>query len=116
MFFLIPTASLLISWGYFQFTSPPMPPFTKEDAVKFATSGKGTAIEHFPKEIGEEIYIVTFTENWSKGTGKGSWTLSYKVDRESLTANGEKGNMPPTMKEINRLIKMSTVFVLIFYC
>jgi hypothetical protein len=93
-----------------------MPPFTKEDAVKFATSGKGTAIEHFPKEIGkwegtidgyqviretndkeigEEIYIVIFTENWSKGTGKGSWTLSYKVDRENLTANGEKGNMPP---------------------
>lgn len=51
MFFLIPIASLLISWGYFQFTSPPMPPFTIEDAVKFATSGEGTAIDYFPKEI-----------------------------------------------------------------
>ncbi|MBT2701471.1 hypothetical protein J7E79_29915 [Bacillus sp. ISL-40] len=116
MFFLIPIASLLISWGYFQFTSPPMPPFTKEDAVNFATTGEGTTIEHFPKDIGkwegiidgyqvkretnakeieEEIYIVTFTENWKKGNEKGSWTLSYKIDRGSLTANGEQGNMPP---------------------
>lgn len=116
MFFLIPIASVLISWGYFQFSSPPMAPFTKEEAVKFATSGEGTATEHFPKEIGKwkgmidgyqvkretnakefgkEIYIVTFTENWRKGSEKGSWTLSYKVERGSLGANGEKGNMPP---------------------
>ena len=32
--------------------SPPIPPFTKEDAVKFATSGEGTMISDFPKEIG----------------------------------------------------------------
>lgn len=116
MFFLIPIASLLLSWGYFQYTSPPMPPFTKEDAVKFATSGEGTTIEQFPKKIGEwegtidgyqviretnakeigkEKYIVTFTEFWSKGSEKDSWTLSYKVDRGSLTFNGEKGKMRP---------------------
>lgn len=119
MFFLIPIASLLICWGYFQFTSPPMPPFTKEDAVHFATSGKGTVIEHFPedigkwegtiegyqvkretnaKEIGEEIYIVAFTESWKKGNEMGTWVLSYKVERGSLTANGEQGNMPPYYK------------------
>jgi hypothetical protein len=116
MFFLIPIALLLFCWGYFQFTSPPMPPFTKEDAVNFATSGEGTVIEHFPKdigkwegtiqgyqverettakEIGEEIYIVTFTENWEKGIEMGTWALSYKSERGSLTANGEQGNMPP---------------------
>jgi hypothetical protein len=112
MFFLIPIASFLICWGYFQFTSPPMPPFTKEDAVEFATSGEGTPEEHFPKEIGkwegtidgyqvkretnakeigEEIYIVTFTENWRKGTVKSSWVLSYKVERGGSSVYGEKG-------------------------
>src|SRR5690606_16348941 len=29
LFFLLPIASLLICWGYFQLTSPPTPPFTK---------------------------------------------------------------------------------------
>ncbi|WP_438298108.1 hypothetical protein [Sporosarcina sp. FA15] len=116
LFFLIPLASLLIIWGYFQFTSPPMPPFTIEDAVTFATSGEGTTIDYFPKEIsawegtidgyevkretsaieiGDEIYTVTFTENWRKGTVKGSWTFSYKVERGSSTATRDKGNMPP---------------------
>lgn len=52
-FVLIPMASLLICWGYFQLTSPPMPPFTKDDAVVFATSGEDTVIDHFPKEIGK---------------------------------------------------------------
>lgn len=116
MFFLIQIVLLLICWGYFQFISPPMPPFTKENAVEFATSGEGTLEDHFPneigkwegaidgyqvkretnaKEIGEEVYIVTFTESWSKGTREGSWALSYKVERGSLTAYDEKGIMPP---------------------
>jgi len=119
MFFLIPIASLVLCWGYFQLTSSPMPPFTKEDAVHFATSGEGTVIEHFPKEIGkwegtiegydvkretdaqeieEEVYIVTFTENWKKDSEMGTWELSYKVERGSLTANGEQGNIPPYYK------------------
>ncbi|WP_102349220.1 hypothetical protein [Bacillus sp. Marseille-P3661] len=119
MFFLIPIACVVLCWGYFQLTSPPMPPFTKEDAVHFATSGQGTVIEHFPKEIGiwegtiegyevkretnvkeieDEIYIVSFTENWKKGTERGTWELSYKIERGSLTANGEKGSIPPYYK------------------
>lgn len=117
--FLIPIATITLSWSYLQFISPPLPPFTKEDAVKFATSGEGTAIDYFPKEIGkwegtidgyqvtretsaidmgEEIYIVTFSENWGKGSGKGSWSLSYKVERGSLTAYGETGSEPPYYK------------------
>lgn len=116
MFFLIPIASLLFCWGFFQFISPSMPPFTKEDAVNFATSGEGTVIEHFPKEIGkwegtiegyqvkretnakevgEEIYLVTFTETWKKDNEMGTWVLSYKVERGTLSANGEQGSIPP---------------------
>jgi len=101
LFFLIPLASLLITWGYYQFTSPPMPPFTIDDAVKFATSGEGTIDGYEVKretsaiEIGDEVYTVTFTENWRKGTVKGSRTFSYKVERGSSTATGDNGNMPP---------------------
>jgi hypothetical protein len=116
MFLIIPITSILIFWGYFHFTSPQMPPFTKEDAVEFATSGEGTTIEYFPKkigkwngiidgyeverettvqEIGEEIYIVTFTEKWRKETGTGFWSLSYEVERGSLIANSETGKTPP---------------------
>jgi hypothetical protein len=116
MFFLLPIASILLCWGYFHFTSPSMPPFTKEDAVKHATSGEGTPIENFPKdigkwegtingyqvqretnakEIGKEIYIVTFKGNWENGDEKGNWSLSYKIERGTLTASGEEGNIPP---------------------
>jgi hypothetical protein len=116
MFFLIPLASLLICWGFLQFTSPPEPPFTKDDAVHFATSGEGTVIEYFPdeigkwegniegyqvtretnaNEIGQEMYIVTFTEKWKKGNDSGVRTLSYQVERGSLTHHDEQGEVPP---------------------
>jgi len=115
-FFLIPIALLLLCWGYIQLSSPPIPPFTKEDAVQFVTSGEGTAIEYFPNDIGKwegtvdgyrvkretnakeiekEVYLVTFTETWGKGTRDRSWVLSYKVNRGSSSAYGEKGIMPP---------------------
>jgi hypothetical protein len=120
LFFLFPIASILLCWGYFHFTSPSMPPFTKKDAVKHATSGEGTPIENFPKgigkwegtingyqvqretnakEIGKEIYIVTFKEKWAKGNQKGTWSLSYKIERGTLIANGEEGEIPPYYKE-----------------
>jgi hypothetical protein len=116
MFFLAPIALLVISWVYFQISSPTMSPFTKEDAVDFATKGEGTVIENFPKEIGQwtsniegyqvqketsvkeikaEVYMVSFTERWYKGAEKGSCTISYKVSRGSLTAKGSTGKMPP---------------------
>lgn len=116
-FFIIPIASILLCWGYLQLTSPPMPPFTIEDAVDYATSGEGSIIDEFPnnigkwegaigdyqviretsaEEIGKEIYIVTFTENWKKENEKGTWTLAYKVDRQGLTLYYNKqGNIPP---------------------
>lgn len=118
-YFLIPIFPLLICWGYFQLISPPVPPFTKEEAVHFATSGEGTVIDYFPKEIGkwegsiegyqviretgakeigQETYLVSFTENWKKGNETGTWEISYRLERGSLTANGEKGNMPPYYK------------------
>ncbi|BBH24332.1 hypothetical protein Back11_56770 [Paenibacillus baekrokdamisoli] len=91
-FILIPILIYGIAWGCFQMISSPLPPlpaFTKEDAVEFATAGKGTEVDDFPDRIGtwqeiiidgfhvkretnaEEIanekYIVTFTETWSIG-------------------------------------------------
>jgi hypothetical protein len=115
-----PAASVLLLWGYFQAISPPLPPFTIEHAVEFATSGEGTPIENFPKEIGEledsfdgyqikretsakeigdELYLVTFKENWMYGDVKGSWSISYKVDRGSSTADREEGYLPPYYKK-----------------
>ena len=52
-FLLIPIAAFLISWGYYGFTFQPLPPITIQEAVQFATSGEGTFIDNFPKEIGE---------------------------------------------------------------
>jgi hypothetical protein len=116
MFLLMPIASLILSWGYFQLMSPPRPPFTIEDAVEIATSSAGTALENFPKEKGKleividgyqvtreteieeikkESYLVSFKEEWKKGTETGYWTLSYKIGRNSFTANRETGQMPP---------------------
>jgi len=119
-FFLFPLTVLLICWGYLQVTSPPMPPFTKEDAVRFATSGEGTVIDHFPdeigkwegtiqgyrvkketkvKEIGDEIYIVIFRESWNKGSETGTWELSYEIERGSLSAKGGRGESPPYYRQ-----------------
>ncbi|RSL31604.1 hypothetical protein D7Z54_20435 [Salibacterium salarium] len=99
-----------------QFTSPPEPPFTKEDAVTFATSGKGTMTEKFPedigtkedyiegyhvtretnaKEISEEIYQVTFVEHWEKGDETGTYSFSFQVEKGSLMRDGEQGEALP---------------------
>lgn len=116
MLFLVPLVFLVLAWGYLQLISPPMPPFTKEKAVAFATSGDGTTTDNFPKKTGKwegtidgyqvtrersvrkiekEVYLVTFTEHWKKGTVKGYWIFSYQVERGALSASGEKGKMPP---------------------
>lgn len=116
LFFIIPVVIYGLSWGTFQVISPTQPPFTKEDAVAFATSGEGTIIDRFPEKIGEveeviggfkvvketsvkeiehEVYIVTFSEKWSNGYEEGKWTISYKVTRGQLGAYGESGEEPP---------------------
>lgn len=116
MFFLFSLLAYALCWGYFHFNSPPIPTFTQEDAVDFATADNGTVTDVFSnkigkwqgnvedyeveretsvKEMGEEIYIVTFKENWSKGNETGSWLLSYKVERGSSSIYDEKGEMPP---------------------
>jgi hypothetical protein len=119
-FLVVPITSILVLWSYFHFTSPQMPPFTKEEAVEFATSGEGTPIELFPKKvgkwngiidgyaverettvrkIGEEVYMVTFSEKWGNETETGAWTLSYEVERGRLMAHGETGKTPPYYNE-----------------
>ncbi|WNS82331.1 hypothetical protein RRU94_16475 [Domibacillus sp. DTU_2020_1001157_1_SI_ALB_TIR_016] len=113
---LIPFILAFIGWLYFYISSPPVPPFTKEEAVEFATNDNETVIKSFPKEVGKwegtiqgynvvretsvkelepEVYLVTFTEHWSKEAASDSWSLSYKVDRGSLSAYDEKGKEPP---------------------
>lgn len=95
-----------------QWKSPPVPYFTMEDAVEFATSGKGTVIDAFPDRIGvweghvggyevrretsasevaPEKYVVTFTETWQKGPESGSCYYSYRVERGTLTALSSGG-------------------------
>lgn len=114
-FFIITIAPLVICWSYLELISPPMPPFTEEAAVNYATSGEGSVTDEFPdhigqwegtighyqvvretsaEEIGKESYIVTFNEYWKKGSESGTWTLSYKVDRQSLTLYSSQGNIP----------------------
>jgi len=113
---LSPILILFCAWLYLQISSPPVPPFTQEDAVSFATSGEGTTISEFPKEIGtwtgtigeyevtrktsvisigQEEYEVTFTEEWREGEISGSSLISYIVDRNSMTINNSEGNFPP---------------------
>lgn len=106
----------VLSWGVLQYMSPPMPPFTMEDAVAQATEGKGTDIDNFPKKAGrwqgmidgyhvervtsaEEIekdrYIVTFTETWTKGEDTNSRYFSYLVMRSTMTKYKSEGETPP---------------------
>ncbi len=116
LFLIIPIDSVFLCWGVLTLISPPMPPFTKEDAIEFATSGERAELIHFPNKIGKwegniagyqviretsvngigkEKYIVTFTESWSKGNAKGTRILAYKVKRGSLTMNQYEGTNPP---------------------
>jgi hypothetical protein len=104
------------AWGTFEYLSPPMPPFTIEEAVAFATDGEGTSISVFPDEIGrwqgvidgyqvvretsaqaiaKNEYIVTFRESWAKDTETNSRYMSYRVERLGMTMYKTEGEDPP---------------------
>lgn len=102
MLMLTPIALFMMTWFILSFITPDRLAFTAEDAVEFVTSGKGTIIDKFPKaegvitvgnatretsveEIGNEVYIVTFTETWKHEDAGGPWSISYKVERGSST-------------------------------
>lgn len=112
---LIPVFLYMFFWGALEYISPEEPPFTKEDAVAFATLGDGSVTDVFPNKIGKwqgvigtyevtretavkrsgnEKYIVTFTETWEKDGEAGSWSLAYQVERDSMTALYETGETP----------------------
>ncbi|MEK3885137.1 hypothetical protein [Paenibacillus sp. PL2-23] len=96
---------------------PQQAPFTAEDAVAFATSGKGTVTDMFPKQAGSsqtevngftitkettvvrtgtEEYEVTFRERWSKeGSEEGSRWFTYVVTRQGMTSKDAGGDSPP---------------------
>ncbi|WP_053372979.1 hypothetical protein [Paenibacillus sp. FJAT-27812] len=109
-----------VSWGTLQFLSPPMPPFTIEEAVAFATAGgDGTSIGVFPDEIGRwqgtvdgyqvvretsarvianNEYIVTFSESWTKDAETNSRYLSYRVERSGMIFYKREGEDSPYLK------------------
>jgi hypothetical protein len=108
---------------YFYIITPPPPPFTAEEAVYFATSGKGTIIDNYPKQAGtlslvtngyeieretavkeikKDEYEVSFIERWTKDGKTGQRASNYRVNRESsggisMEANGGGGDEPPFM-------------------
>lgn len=109
MLMLTPIALFMMTWSVLSFITPDRPPFTAEDAIEFVTSGKGTIIDKFPKEegiitvgdatretsveeIGDEVYIVTFTETWKHEDAGGPWSISYKVERGSSTLYDQSHN------------------------
>jgi len=119
MFVLIPITFIFLSWLLLQWTSPPQPPFTKEEAITTATAGVGTLIDYFPKEvglqeetidgykvvretsvkeIGKEKYIVTFKEDWQIGNSKNAWLMSYIVKRGTSTLYEYEGVEPSYYK------------------
>lgn len=116
LFWVIPIVLIVLCWVYLELTSPSMPPFTKEDAVSYATSGEGSVIDKYPNTVGQwegkigdyqvvretsvdeiekEVYLVTFTEHWRKNDVEtGTSKLSYVVDRQSITLSSIEGDMP----------------------
>ena len=63
MFFLFPVVACGFLSGYFQIISEPLPPFTMEDAVEWATDGDGSMTENFPEKMGKrngKWYLVFF--------------------------------------------------------
>ncbi|ANU27064.1 hypothetical protein [Planococcus versutus] len=115
-FFISALAAFVLLWGYFQLTTPPLPPVTAEEAVEFVTRDDDTKIDDFPDEVGtwkgvvagylverttavkqleKDVYLVSFSEKWQKGTEKGTNLTSYIVDRGSMTIQNQGINIPP---------------------
>jgi hypothetical protein len=109
MLMLTPITMFAVVWAVLSFISPDRPPFTAENAIDFVTSGEGTIIDKFPKEegvitvgnatretsveeIGDEVYIVTFTETGKDDDTGGPWFISYKVERGSSTLYDESSD------------------------
>ncbi|REK71767.1 hypothetical protein [Paenibacillus paeoniae] len=101
--------------------TPVQQPFTKEAAVRTATSGtSGTELDVFPKQIGatqlelngykvtretsvarigDEQYEVTFREQWSKDDEEESRSMIYSVTRGGITLKNSEGSVPPYVKD-----------------
>lgn len=111
-----PVLVFVLIIGALYLTSPHKPPFTAEDAVRFATSGTGSAMDDFPKLAGitklqvegydveretrvdtvaKEKYLVYFIERWRKGENSGEHRMIYEVTRGSMGAKGGGGETPP---------------------
>lgn len=107
-----PVIILAFMWGGFQFASEPLPPFTAEDAIKFASEGD-EMLAKFPQKEGiskaeidgyhiiqetkaeiidDDTYIIYFFETWSKNGESDSFSISYKIDRNSSTLHNSDWN------------------------
>ncbi|WP_090677457.1 hypothetical protein [Paenibacillus tianmuensis] len=118
--FITPVLLFVLIVGAINATSPSKPPFTAKDAVQFATSGRGTTIDRFPKEEGvvklqidgydveretkveetaeKEIYKLVFTEHWRKGEESGQYQMIYEVSRGSMGVQRGNGAEPPYLR------------------
>ncbi|MBD8005718.1 hypothetical protein [Bacillus norwichensis] len=113
---LIPLLLSLIAWVTLEYTSPKIPPFTKEAAVKIAATDEGRALGTFPDKIGQregtindyrvtmkteaselekEKYLVVFTETWEGNGETGVRSVSYVVEENYFQSQGEEGTVPP---------------------
>lgn len=98
MFLIVPIGIYAAIWAVLTIISTEPPPFTKEDAIAFV-SGGDTYDDQFPdkpgkvtegqvtrethvKEIGDEVYLVTFKETRTN-LEDGHWWVSYRVTRNS---------------------------------
>ncbi|RJX37351.1 hypothetical protein D3P09_23660 [Paenibacillus pinisoli] len=101
--------------------TPEQQPFTKEAAVRTATSGtSGTELEVFPKQVGstqlelngykvtretavtrtgDEQYEVIFREHWTKDEEEGTRSMTYSVSRSGMTLKTNEGSLPPYQTE-----------------
>lgn len=118
--FLSPIALAVVLWLFFSLISESRPPFTSEEAIALATFGEDTISSTFPKgkdkwsgniegfnvsrktsaiKIGDDQYLVTFTETWEKGYLNGTYSVSYIVNRNSVSLHSEGGKSPPYYKK-----------------
>ncbi|MFE1245049.1 hypothetical protein ACFW35_13030 [Fictibacillus sp. NPDC058756] len=126
---LTPFALFTMTWSILSFITPDRPHFTAEDAVEFVTSGKGTIIDKFPKaegvitvgnatretsvkEIGDEVYIVTFTETWKTRMqgGRGRSPIKWNEDLQRFMI---KVIMDYNLKEVLTLLGIGWVYPVI---
>ncbi|CDQ41968.1 MULTISPECIES: hypothetical protein [Virgibacillus] len=122
MFNVVSVALVLLLSTHSQLQRQPsetFAPFTEKDAVATVTKNFTVQNNVFPTEVGvwegdirdyhveretaveplgNEKYIVSFTERWKKADEAGSFARYYEVDRNGQKSKGFEGEDPPYYK------------------